>query len=179
MNSKTAGLLRFRRIISIGLGISFVLYLLFIINFKVFINTPAIGFNHVFIGNAKPYYFEESSVSEKALEFTSFYCKDLWLSLPNVSNVVTSDELPGAESKDTPHICSATINKQVMDMGRKDKTVSQLRLFDETLNQVSAAAWEVRVDTLICDLIELAFLAALLVAWIIYLRGVQKGENQP
>lgn len=169
MSSKLPGLLRFHSVISVTLGFAFVLYSLFVINFRIFIDTPAIGVSHIFIGDAKPYYFELSDISEKDLEFSSASYKGLWLSLPNVTEVITSDELPSSEFWETTHIWSVTIDGQAIDIFDRNKTDLQARLYDETLEQLSAAAWNKRVECLIRSLIKWACLTFLLIAWIVYL----------
>lgn len=169
MSNKVSGLLRFRRAISITLGFAFVLYSLFVINFRIFIDTPAIGFNHVFIGDAKPYYFELSNIFEKNLEFSTGSYEGLWLSLPNVTEVVTSDELPSSEFWETTHIWSVTIDGQAINIFEQNKTDLQARLYDETLERLSAAAWSVRVNSLIWSLIKWVCLTILIIAWIVYL----------
>lgn len=169
MTNRTAGLLRFRKLISITLGFSFLLYTLFVLNFRIFIDTPAFNKSHVFIGEAKTYFFEGSDTLDKDLEFGAAYYKDLWLKLPNVSEVVTKEASSPTDYLSGSNIVYVTISNQKMTMSLDDKDDLQLSLLKEALNQVSASAWNIELKNCIQSLIVWVCLTALLISWIVYL----------
>lgn len=169
MTNRTTGLLRFRRPISICLCMTFLLYSLFVINCRIIVGTPALGVGRMFIGEAKPYFFEKSSAAEKDLEYENSGYKNLWLSLPSVTKVVTTDELESYEFWETPYIWSVTINGQEIGTSPHRRTEAQEQIYEETLNQLSAAAWKRVLNNLIRSLVIWFCITALLISWIIYL----------
>lgn len=170
MNSKAAGLLRFRKFISSFLGLTFIVWSFFVICYRVYVDTPAIGIGRVFIAEAKPYFFEKSTVAEKSLEFVSPAYKKLWIGLSNVSEMVTSYETEGAEIDflESDYIRYIVINGEKIDPYSKMDSSHQ-KLFDDALVQVSAAEWDCLVALLIRDCFIWMCLASLSITWIVFL----------
>lgn len=165
--------MRLRGILTISLVISFALWTAFVFNFDVFIDPPGAGNKDVFIVEAKGYYFEKSDIYQKDMRFDAPVYRDLWLSVPGVSKVVTTDEIPGRDRDlfESDFIRYVTINGvtiNLLDVPKLDD--SQQQLYYGTLNQVSAAAWEWEKQCLVRDALIWLGLAAVLAAWIIYLK---------
>lgn len=173
MTKRNSGLLRIRRPISFLLCMGFVLYSLFVINFRLFIDTPAFNKDRVFIGNAKSYFFEGSDLLDKELEFGNACYKSLWLSLPNVSEVTTLDATSPADYLIGSMITYITIDNQKITMSTDDKSGHQLILLEEALNQVSAAAWNEELNNFIHSFLIWICFGAALVGWFIFSRKIE------
>lgn len=175
MNSAFQRLFKHRKAVTVLLATVFVLLSLYLVDVKVFVRPPGLGGDAIFIGEAKTYYFEGSSVNDKDIKFSNPVYKDLWLSLPGVSNVLTADELPGADQDfDTGDIIHyITVDDQQVDRMSAKMSSSQQQLYENALNQVSAAAWErAKSDLAICAVIWACF-GVVFVVWRAYLRKMQ------
>lgn len=157
---------RTRRKVTIALILIFALWSAFTVRFRLFVLAPNAPSN-VFITEARDYFFEKSDLTAKKLEFRLFVYKDLWLSLPNVSKVVTTDEIEGADIDfgETPRIKYVTVDNQEINTFYQSDP-QQKKLFETTLNQVSAAEWQCTKERLIRAIVIWALLAAALVIWL-------------
>lgn len=172
MSSVFQRLLKHRRAVTILLAATFLFVSLFLVDARVFVCPPGLGGDAVFIGEAKAYYFEGSSARDKDARFRDAVYKDLWLSLPNVSSVITADEVPGADHDfDTGDaIRYVTVDDQQIDRMLYSLTGVQDPLYEDALNQVSAAAWErAKSDLVVCVIVWVCF-GAVFAAWCVCLK---------
>lgn len=160
-----------RKVLSIALVLIFLFWSLFIVCFRSFVTPPG-AISRLFIAEAKDYYFEKSTLASKNLEFRLFIYKDLWQSLPQVDAVVMTDEGEGADIDfgETPVVRYLVIDNLKVVASLHNSDVYQRNLFEEALDQVSAAEWKRTCERLVVDVFIWAALCAVLVVWLARLR---------
>lgn len=154
-----------RRRIAIILAAALILWTAFTVRFRLFITPPG-ETSPILITEARDYYFDKSSIASKEYEFELFVYKDLWLSLPNVTEIVTTDEIDGADIDFgvAPRICYATIDGQRIDT-KTPKNSAQQAIFEKTLKEVCAAEWERACRRVCADMVIWLYFGFALFSW--------------
>lgn len=150
------------------LFVAFVACTLFSVEFALF-DTPPGSIGKVFITEAEPYYFDKSSFEDKEYEFAR--SADLWLSLSNVSDVGMVGEVEGSDLDvlEAPYVYCVTIDGERMVLWL-EKTPKQNRLYHNAILQMSANAWNRRVELTIRILRIWARVSVVFIARLVYLR---------
>lgn len=176
MNSIPAGHAKLRRRINLALNVTFALWSTYMIFLGFFVSPPGVDAELIFIFNAEPYYFEKSSLTEKALEYRSGIYKSLWLSLPDVTEAVTNYEIPNADIDifESCEIRYITYRGKTIDPISYDLNPANQQLCEAALNEVSAAAWNHACRRLCANIVVWLYLGFALFSW----RKYMKEANQ-
>lgn len=148
------------------------LWAAYVFKFDIFLRPPGMETTDVFIGEAKPYYYEESSLLEKEFKFRPGVYRDLWLSVPGITEVATNYDIPEVDVDvlEGEEILRITYKGTTLDIPKRDQNLVQQQLYEEALNQVSAAAWERSYRRLIVDVAIWAAVAVAFAVWCAYIR---------
>lgn len=171
MNSRATQHSQLKKGIAVALAVFFALWTARIIRVDIFLNPPGAGTKNVFIGNAQAYYYDQSDVLDKISKYHKGFYKDLWLSVPGVSDVVTKHELDNADidilEPDT--IMYITVDDEPLSMDYLNMSTPHKRLLEETLDKVSSAAWQQTCRQLAADIVIWLYLTFALISWTVYL----------
>lgn len=172
MNNQKAGLAGWRRVVTVAFACILAIHSAVFLCVDLFPSAPGCYSNAVFICEAKPYYFEGSSLASKELKFESALYEDLWLRADGVSDVVTTQETEGADIDigEAELIHFVTVDGQIIDVFKQDYSSVEQQLFDKTLNQVSALAWAQVKERCVKDAAIWAIMIFVFGSWAFYLK---------
>lgn len=154
----------------LGIFVAFVLLTIHIGRFGLF-NRPPGSLETLFITDAKPYYFEKSSLEEKAYKFK--WSKEARLNLSNVTKVEVAGEAEGTDLDvlEVPYACFVTIDGERIDIRSVGQmNTRQYKLYANAIKQISANVWKGIVDRLVVELVLWAVLLAAFIGCFVYRR---------
>lgn len=153
MNNKRVSLASTCRKAAVFLLLVLILWTITILRFDLFDSPPG-AYSEIFITQAKPYYFEKSTIKEKAQEFGWY--EESWSALPNVDKVEMAGEAEGTDLDilEVPYVCFVEIDGERLDIrSPQHMRVSQYKLYADAINQISANAWHSRINLLVAKVV--------------------------